>query len=468
MALFKKRKAMKAEKAGKNVMQMVTTYGEHYYSWNGKLYDSDIVRSCIRPKVKAAGKLAGKHIRADADVLKVNPDANIRFLLSEPNPFMTGQQFQEKVATQLCLNNNAFILIVRDTNGKPMQLYPIPCVMCETKYINDELHLKFQYRNGKSGTFPYGQVIHLRQDFNEHDIFGESPAPALASMMEVIGTIDQGIVKAIRNSGIVRWLLTFTSAMRPEDIKKNVKEFVDNYLSVESETFGAAGVDSKATATRIEPRDYMPNALQTKETMNRIYSFFNTNERIVQSRWTEDEWNAYYEAEVEPLAVQMGEAYSVRIFSRRERGCGNRIVFEASNLQCASLGSKLAMQAMVDRGAMTPNEWRAVLNMVPLPGGDEPIRRLDTQVVDLAGQLLGMAETLDTGKVEAMAGILVKLLEADRAGPGWPSLDAALAGSRAAGAPEPVPGGQRERPTEAAERGKDEAQDQYQGRDGPE
>ena len=92
----------------------------------------------------------------------------------------------------------------------------------------------------------------------------------------------------------------------------------------------------------------------------------------------------------------------------------------------------------------------------------------DAQVVDLAGQLLGMAETLDTGKVEAMAGILVKLLEADRAGPGWPSLDAALAGIRAAGAPEPVPGGQRERPTEAAERGKDEAQDQYQGRDGPE
>ena len=49
--------------------------------------------------------------------------------------------------------------------------------------------------------------------------------------------------------------------------------------------------------------------------------------------------------------------------SRRERGCGNRIVFEASNLQCASLQSKLAMQAMVDRGAMTPNEWRAVMNM---------------------------------------------------------------------------------------------------------
>ena len=304
MGLFKKKNAKTNEKADKNVMQMVTSWGEYFYSWNGRLYDSDIVRSCIRPKVKAVGKLVGKHIRSDSGVLKVNPDANIRFLLSEPNPYMTGQQFQEKVATQLCLNNNAFILIVRDINDKPIQLYPIPCIQCETKYINDELYLKFQYRNGKSGTFPYSQIIHLRQDFNEHDIFGESPALALASMMEVIGTIDQGIIKAIKNSGIVRWLLTFTSSLRPEDIKKNVKDFVDNYLSVESDTFGAAGVDSKATATRIEPKDYVPNALQTKETINRIYSFFNTNEKIIQSKWTEDEWNAYYEAEVEPVAIQ--------------------------------------------------------------------------------------------------------------------------------------------------------------------
>jgi len=423
LGLFKKKNAKTNEKADKNVMQMVTSWGEYFYSWNGRLYDSDIVRSCIRPKVKAVGKLVAKHIRSDSGVLKVNPDANIRFLLSEPNPYMTGQQFQEKVATQLCLNNNAFILIVRDINDKPIQLYPIPCIQCETKYINDELYLKFQYRNGKSGIFPYSQIIHLRQDFNEHDIFGESPAPALASMMEVIGTIDQGIIKAIKNSGIVRWLLTFTSSLRPEDIKKNVKDFVDNYLSVESDTFGAAGVDSKATATRIEPKDYVPNALQTKETINRIYSFFNTNEKIIQSKWTEDEWNAYYEAEVEPVAIQMGDTYSVKIFTRRERGCGNRIVFEASNLQCASLSSKLAPQAMVDRGAMTPNEWRATLNMAPIEGGDNPIRRLDTEVVGLIRNMLGK---MNSENCSVIAGMVGRLLE-------------------------------------AAERGKDEAQNQYPG-----
>jgi hypothetical protein len=36
------------------------------------------------------------------------------------------------------------------------------------------------------------------------------------------------------------------------------------------------------------------------------------------------------------------------------------------------------MVALVDRGAMTPNQWREIFNMAPIEGGDVPIRRLDT------------------------------------------------------------------------------------------
>ena len=401
----------------KSILKMITTVGEFYYSWNGKLYESDIVRACIRPKVKAIGKLVGKHIRDDPKGgLTVNPDANIRFLLSEPNPYMTGQQMQEKIANQLCLNNNAFILIVRDENGKAIQLYPIPCVSAEAKY-NDtgELFLRFLYRNGKSGVFRYSDIIHLRQDYNDDDIFGESPAPALAGMMDVIGTIDQGIVKAIKNSGIVRWLLKFTQSLRDEDIKANVQKFVDNYLAVETDTFGAAGVDAKADVQRIEPKDYVPNAAQTDRTIERIYSFFNTNKKIVQSDYTEDEWTAYYESEIEPVVVQMHQTYTVGIFTRKERGFGNRIVFEANNLQCASLTTKLAFQAMVDRGAMTPNEWRETMNMAPVPGGDQPIRRLDTQVVNMVEEILGK---MDKDNYIVMAGLITKLLDQMRGGGG--------------------------------------------------
>ena len=373
----------------KNVTQiarykMITDKGNGFYAWNGKLYESDIVRACIRPRVKAIGKLVPKHIRSNnKEGFKVNPEPYIRFLLEDPNPYMSGQMLQEKVATQLALNNNAFILIIKDSNGYPIELYPIPCMTVEAIYNNTgDLFLKFYFQNGKIATFPYTEIIHLRDDYNDNDIFGEPPGKALTSLMNIVSTTDQGIIKAIKNSNVVKWLLKYNQTLRPEDIKKNTEEFVNNYLSLESSTVGAAATDAKADAIQVDPKDYVPNAAQTDRTTDRIYSFFNTNKKIVQSSYNEDEWNAYYEARIEPDAMQMSNEYTRKLFTRGERGFGNKIIFEASSLQYASMSTKLNLLQMVDRGAMLPDEWRRVMNLGPIEGGDKPIRRLDTAVVE--------------------------------------------------------------------------------------
>lgn len=261
MGLFKKKKNAKIS----DRFEMVTDKGNGFYSFSGKLYYSDIVRSCIKPKTKAIGKAVGKHIRTSLKedgsvVTQINPEVYMRFLLEEPNPLMSGQMMQEKVANQLSLNNNAFILIVRDDNGVPVELYPIPCVSVYAEYKDNILYLRFYYRNGKSNIFPYSEVIHLRDDFFENEIFGETNIKTLTNLMECVTTIDQGIVKAIKNSSFITWLLKYKQSMRQEDIKENVKNFVKNYLSIDSEAFGAAGVDAKADIERVEPKDYVPNA----------------------------------------------------------------------------------------------------------------------------------------------------------------------------------------------------------------
>lgn len=374
------------QRMSRQSFKMIQEQGNGFYAWNGKLYRSDVVRACIRPKTKAIGKALAKHIREtlteEGKRLEVNPDAYIRFLLEEPNALMTGQMLQEKVANQLALNNNAFILIVRDEFGKPMELFPIPCYGVDAIYREEALYLRFRFYNGKESTFPYTDIIHLRDDYNEDDVFGESPAEALVQMMECVSIMDQGLVRAIKNSGVIRWLLKFTNAMRPDDVQKNVKEFADTYLSVESETFGAAGVDSKADVQRIEPKDYVPNAAQNDRVIQRIYHFFNTNEKIVNSSYNEDEWIAYYENAIEPVILQMSTAYTMKLFTRRERAFGNRIVFECSNLTFASMKTKLELVQYVDRGIMTPNEVRCILNMAPVAGGDNLLRRKDTGLME--------------------------------------------------------------------------------------
>lgn len=363
--------------------EMITDNGNGFYAWNGNIYQSDIVRSAIRPKARAIGKAVAKHIRKGMEGIQVNPDPYMRFLLEEPNPYMTGQMMQEKLATHLELNHNAFAYINRDANGYPTEIYPvIAAAAVALKNDSGELFLRFTLLNGKTVTFRYTDIIHLRKDFNENEIFGDSPAASLTPLMEIINTTDQGIVKAIKNSNVIRWLLKFNQTIRPEDMKKEIKGFVDSFLNVNGDSddmAGAAGIDNKFDAQQVDPKDYVPNERQMNNTVNRIYAFFNTNEKIVHGNYSENDWIAYYESAVESDITQMSGEYTRKLFTRKERGFGNKIAFESSNLSYASMQTKLELVQLVDRGAMSPNELREVFHYAPVEGGDEFIRRLDTR-----------------------------------------------------------------------------------------
>lgn len=361
--------------------KMITDMGEGFYAWDGKIFKSDIVRSCIRPKARAIGKMMAKHI-LDTEEFKMFPSEDIKFLLEEPNPLMSGQVMQEKVAIQLELNNNAFILIKRDKNYRPYELYPIPALTVDMLEGNDgDLYLKFWFKDGKYMISPYSDVIHLRQDFNSHNLFGDSPQESLAELMENITTIDQGMRKAIKNSAIIKWIMKFASVMKPEDVKMQVEEFTKRYLSIENEG-GAAASDPRYDLEQVKHDNYLPDDKQMQKTIDRIYRFFNTNEKIVQSNYDEDEWNAYYESVLQPVALQLSNEFTRKLFTKNERIKGNKIVFESTSLMYASLKTRLELVSLVDRGALVPNDWNKLLGLPPVEGGDKPIRRLDTAVID--------------------------------------------------------------------------------------
>lgn len=376
--------------------KLVTNYGNGFFGWNGKVYESDIIRSAIEVKATTIGKAVAKHIRSGVgDSIAVNPDVYIQFLLSDPNPLMSGQMLQEKMITQLELNNNAFAFVQNDANGMPTAIWPI--VANSVEAIQDDqgnLYLKFYMPNAQTYIFPYSQVIHLRKDFNKDEIFGESNGPTLAPLMEIVTTTDQGIVSAIKNSAAVRWLLKFNTAMRPEDIEKNTKAFVASYLQTQKDqdSIGAAGVDAKTDATQLQPTDFVPNAKQMDATVDRIYSIFHTNKAIVQSSYTENQWISYYESQIEPVIRQMSEQWTSRLFNRRQRSFGNSIVFESSDLSYASMQTKLSLVQLVDRAVMTPNELRGFFNLSPVPDGDKMLLRKDTGTVPSA---TGSDGTLD-------------------------------------------------------------------------
>ena len=367
----------------------------YIYTWNGELLDYADIRAMVRPFTQAAGKFDAKHIRETVDKngqkdIKVNPEPYIRILLAEPNPMMTGAAFRQRMAWQYMLKNNAFAYIVRDANGFAIGIYLLEWTSVEA-LLDDQrrLYLRFNLKTGKQAVISYEDVIHVARDVGDNELFGSPNQKALETLMEVAGASDRSIIQAVKNGGAIKWLLKYTRGMRPEELKTRAKEFAKSFLDTENSEDGSIGVaatGADAEAKQVEPHDYVPNAMIMGNINKRLMAYFGTNEKIINSSYTEDEWNAYFENVIEPFAQAMAEEFTRKIFSRQERARGNRIAMDSTSLQYASMSSKLNLVQMVDRGALTPNEWRQILNLPPIEGGEKPIRRLDTQPVKEGGK----------------------------------------------------------------------------------
>lgn len=402
---FRGREPTKEKKS--EVVEMVSTRGAEYFSWNGKLYESDQVRATIRPIVEAMGAMEVRQktvFKNEEGIMQFEYDRNpyIKFLLQEPNPYMSGQDLVEKMVAQYLLNGNAFTLIVRNENELPMQMYPIPCTNAEVVFSEQgTLYIQFSFRNGRRAMFPYSDIIHVRRDFYAGEVLGTSPAVAMTQLMECVGTIDQGIVNAIKNSAIIKWLLKFTKSMNEEDLQNEVKHFVDTYLSYESETFGAAGVDSKVDVEQVKPHDYIPNAMITQMMDERVMRFFNMNKKMIMSDYDEDVYAAFFKSILKPMLKKFSSEFSRKIFTRKQRARGNEIVFEDTGLKFSSMATRLSLKDGVDRGGININEYRENLGYGPVPHGNAFVRRLDTaEVAAINNQTDTKEETKPEEKTE--------------------------------------------------------------------
>ncbi|MHC1786124.1 MAG: hypothetical protein AB9880_03565 [Christensenellales bacterium] len=78
-------------------------------------------------------------------------------------------------------------------------------------------------------------------------------------------------------------------------------------------------------------------------------------------------------ANVEPFLIALGLELTYKVYTERQRGFGNEVLFESSRMQYMSMKDELQLIQLVDRKTMLPNELRAILNLPPVPWGDEPL-----------------------------------------------------------------------------------------------
>jgi HK97 family phage portal protein len=366
-------------------MQVMNGWSPTFSAFGNNAYASDVVRSTIHAIATNAAKLKPRHIRRTDGNIKLQHSMLEKKLSVRPNPHMNAYDFYYKVVTQLFMRSNAFILIQSDSMGIT-GFYPLTPSTVETWEYKDETYLKFRFSNGRTLTQPYSQIIHLRRYFNEGDMFGESNDVALLPTLELINTTNQGIINAIKSSAFLRGILKFTSMLKDADMAAARDKFVSEYLGTDNNG-GVGATDGKFEFIPTPNEPKIVDAKQMALIEQKVYKFFNVNEKIVMSMYNENEWNAFYESVIEPIGLQLSLEFTSKLFSVGERNHGAEIIFEANRLQYASVTTKLAViEKLVDRGLMNRNEGREIFNMGPVPDGEKYIVSLNYIQADKANE----------------------------------------------------------------------------------
>ena len=292
------------KKADKQNQTMTQTQFQLLSGWDTQFstlpegtYNSKVARQVIDRIATNCAKLVPKHIQGS---ITNNIKGDINFLLSnQPNPLMNTFDFIYRVISLLYTDCNAFIYILKDRTGFITGFYPVIATTYELLQGADgTIYLQFDFVNGQTYTIPYLELIHLRLFYNKNDIFGMSNR-VLQTDLNTADTVSQGIDKAIKTTSNLKGILQYENSMlKNKDLVKTKDEFVKDFLNMDNEG-GIAALDAKAKFQEVNLKPITLDNEQLKQVNYNIFDYFGVSEKIVNNSFTEEEWNAFYEGQVQ-------------------------------------------------------------------------------------------------------------------------------------------------------------------------
>ena len=336
--------------------------------YKGDYHDDIDIRACVDAIARNGAKMHPRHIRNFSGKME-NVKGNLyRLLAKQPNELQDAYKFYYQVISNLELYNDSFIYIQRDENLNITGLYPLEFSEGKLYEFGNNLWIKFRFGRSKERFVAYDQCIHLTRYSSKDGLFGGSTIP-IVKTLSIKHIIDEGIINAIKTTQHIKGVIKSTKAMlKPEDVKKMRDQFVRDFID-RGDSTGIGGLDATTEFTPVKIEPTTASDSQIKIFDNKILAYFGLNENIIQSKYTEDEWNAFYESVLEPIGLQMSLEFTNKLFTPTEKGFGNEIIFESNRLQYASNKTKIELLRYATN-IMTQNELREIFNLAPREGGD--------------------------------------------------------------------------------------------------
>ena len=354
-----------------------TAYSPVFTSWNGRIYESELVRAAVDAKARHACKL--QYTMEGTARQKLYTATR-----TEPNPWYTWPQFLERCSNIYDVQNNLFIVPILDRMGEITGFFPVVPSSCEVVEKGGVPYLKYTFMNGQKRSMELTRCAVITKHQLKDDFFGEKNT-ALDATMQLAGMYNQGIMEGVKNGATYRFMAQLTGKAFDEDLRKERERFDKNNFQG-----GGGGLllfgNQMTNIQQLKQDAYKVDAEQLKLIQASVESYFGVPESVIRNEATADVLDSFFNGSIEPFAIKLGDSLTRLVYTERERNSGNRITFTANRLQYMSAGTKIQMaQQLGDRGVLTIDEIRELFNYAPLPDGKGQYTPIRGEYKDVQG-----------------------------------------------------------------------------------
>lgn len=357
--------------------QMLNGYTPIFSQFGTNIYASDVVQQAIKCIVDEMKKLNPTHIRYNGND-PVPIVGNVQTVLNNPNPIMTTSEFLEKVMWLLLLNYNAFILptyYIWEKDGTQVRtiegLYPLKPAQVE--FVEDaanRLYVKMRFENNFETTIPYDDLIHIKYNYsiNEYmggDVSGQPDHRPVLQTLELNNTLLEGVAKAMKASYAVNGVVKYNTMLDDGKTEAAIKELESKLKNSES---GFLPLDLKSEFTALDRSTQLVDESTLKFIDEKILRNWGVPLCILTGDYTKEQYEAFYQKTLEPLIISISQAFTKKLFTRRERAFGNEIRLYPKDLIFMTVDQTLEMINMLSNtGSIYENEKRVAFGLRPLP-----------------------------------------------------------------------------------------------------
>ena len=349
--------------------EMLNGYTPRFTSWNGEIYENELIRASIHARATHISKLKVEMQGAAQPALRAK-------LVHAPNQFQTWSQFLYRLSTLLDIYNTAFIIPIYNEYGQVTGVFsPLPS-SCEVVQHDGTPYLRYEFYWHEKAAMELSRCGILTKFQHKNDFFGETNS-ALFPTLDLINIQNQGIEEGVRSAASYRFMAKVNNFTKTADLAAERKRFTDENLTREAQGGGLLLFpNTYSDIKQVEVKPWVVDAEQMRQIKDNVFDYFGMNEDVLTNKAFGDAWSAFYEGAIEPFAVQFSEVMTKMLFTLREQAQENRVMATANRLQYMSNADKLNVSAqLLDRGIMSINDVREIWNLPPVEGGDSRIIR---------------------------------------------------------------------------------------------